>query len=478
MNVDKLKTIALIALFTISIFLIQQLLVDIQYSSILPFADEEVDNDRSNYILSDIISPRRYVVTYSKNNHTVVYYDNVLWNKSKDLLENVFNNDEKIEISEIDNETYKEYKYRKSLSLQFPQSIPTYALAKMLDIHAPGPVQDKITLVNEIYISLGTEPFVVFNNGSKIFKIDNIDWDIGDLVDRVDGFREQDKYNRYYYGKILLGTGENVFAPINMENVFHDIYLKDQLQLSELDELDNMASRFFDVDIDYVRRVEENNGSIIYMYGSKNLVFSEAGILKYFNIVDQPIGRGDFYNGLSTAVEFITEKDGWPNNAYFVGSQAIEYKGAKGFRFMFSYKIDDYPLISNKNLSAANSGSFDAPIEIEVFNNKITSYKRYIRNIEKYSDFRDNEILSPEEVISKNISFIKSQYTSNRDITGEDIDISNILSSIKKIVLGYYDPADEKSDQRLHGVWMINIDNIDYVFDVRDGDILNYMSAK
>jgi len=130
MNRERLKSIVLVSLFILSIFLTQKVFIEIPYDLTLAFGKSETIK-KTNYIVSDIFSPERYLINYSKDNHTVLYSDKSypIWNESKRIIKKVFDNDKPI-FEKISYDEFSEYNSAKSIMIQFPEPIQSKVFAR------------------------------------------------------------------------------------------------------------------------------------------------------------------------------------------------------------------------------------------------------------------------------------------------------------------------------------------------------------
>ncbi len=84
------------------------------------------------------------------------------------------------------------------------------------------------------------------------------------------------------------------------------------------------------------------------------------------------------------------------------------------------------------------------------------------------------EVLSPDEIISKNIDFITNLYLERSGGGEEEFEStkSHILNSIYSIELAYFDPSRKLKDQLLRTVWVIRTTDRQYVFNAISGAII------
>ncbi|MTI66282.1 MAG: hypothetical protein FH753_06745 [Firmicutes bacterium] len=482
MTNDRLKTAVLVTLFALSVLLAQRLLVDIPFNIMPSFGQlNDTPKQEYDYFLSDIISPERFLVTYGINNHRILYGNNThnLWTDSKVVLKKIFNK-ENSDIELIEKKEYIQYKNKRSIVLQFKEQIPSQVISKMLGIYTPSSIHNQIGYVEDIYIRLGSKGLFIFTDGEKYLKVENPEISIESIAKTIKDIENnsEEEYVTYYPGRTMFGAQEDVYAPApnSMVNTLPDVYAKSGVIGKKDKEMESMIENFFDKDIDYIRKVVENNGSVIYMYDPQGLVISPNGVLEYFNEIEEPVLERDLYESLTTAVDFIKENNRWPTGAYLTDIEKIESKGNKGYRFNITYRVNNKPVVLNKN-SMENLKGLKAPIEIEVYNEYVKNYKEYLRDedigIYRSSIYKTQKAKVPEDVIRENIDLIKYIYAKETGVTEKEVEILEILSSIKKISLAYYDPCERTKGQIMPGVWIIKIGETEYIFDIQTGDVVN-----
>ena len=95
-----------------------------------------------------------------------------------------------------------------------------------------------------------------------------------------------------------------------------------------------------------------------------------------------------------------------PQDMYLARIEKIKSDGNEGYRLSFRYRMREYPLI-------LSSDSIKEFIQIDVFNEHIRSYKRFIRKdmnlIEENFDFNE-KTLSSFDIINMNYNLLESEY--------------------------------------------------------------------
>ena len=472
MTKERLKTFLLLSLVCISVFLTKRLWIEIPYD-ILSFSKKE-EAVSANYLFTDMIKPHKYLLNFDEKNHTIFYNDdnNNLWTSTRSSLVDILSSNN-IKTNNLSNEEFSTYNEEKSIVFYFPEKYSTYILARSLGVSKPNYVTEKMPKVDEIYFYLGRkEAFVVFSEGDKHLKVYNLDMDTEIIKNQVREIEERKDYTYYYSMKDTLGVDNNIYITYKMAQNLPKVYVKNELDIYDIDEIRNIAEKFFDKDIDYIREIIENNGSILYVYNQRVLKINQNGLLEYFNPLEAPVKERNLYISLNTAAEFLSSHIEVPKDMYLAKIEEIDSEESEGYRLTFRYRIRGIPVI-------LGSDTVEDFIQVDVFNKYVRNYKRFIRkdmkiNIQNKSD--DNRMLSAFDIININYDILEKGYVEDKNIDLEDIDREtikdDILSSIQNINIAYLDPCLKEKEEELIGVWVLQTQDRLYAFDAYSGELV------
>ena len=412
---ERLKTFLLFSLVGISIFITQKLWLKLPTDYI-----KNIDINRpdisTSYAISDMISPNKYLLNFDQDNHTLVYDDSKygLWASSRTSLRQIFES-KTIKIENISNEDYILFEKDKSLIFYFPEEISSYILAKAWNINKPNDIVDTIPSISSIYIYLGNgEPFFVFSgNGQRVIVKDSI---INTEMLKADiNIIETDKeYPNYYSMRKNLDTDNDIYVLFNANNMLPRVFVTNEIAIMNETQKNNLAKSFFNKQIDH-RYIVENNGSTIYRYDQRVLKLNINGTLEYFHGLDEPVKERNFYQSLSAAADFISQKTGVQKGMYLSKSEKIEIDGNKGYRLSFKYRVRGIPVILG-NLQ------IDEYIQMDVFKDHIRNYKQYLRkdmNPTPNTVIENKPMLSSYDIIDMNSETLKDRYLMNNSFEPE-----------------------------------------------------------
>lgn len=469
---EKFKSILLFTLVGISIFMAQKIWIQIPHERLKTFGESR-ETYNSSYLLSDMIIPSKYLLSFGKGNHTLAYDDIKynMWSKARKSLTEVLNSKDTI-FEEVNQADYESYGEEKSVTFHFSEEINTNILAKAWDIKNPNIISDAIPSINRIYIYLGNrDPFFVFSKDDTHIGIYDQNVDTRELKAQLNKIHEEKSYDNYYSMKENYQTKNNIYIPVNVKGNLPRIYVSNIMPTLEYEEKVKLAEGFFNKRIDYIREIVESNGSIIYVYDQSVLKLNVKGTLEYFNPLESIVKDRNLYLSLSSAAEFITEKSGAQEGMYISKIEKIESDNSLGYKFTFKYRIKGIPVILDNKET-------EEYIQMEVFNNHIRTYKHLLRNqvnltIESIPESK--LMLSSFDVIDMNYNLLRRVYLheNNRTLDNRDGNlINNVLSSIEDINLAYYDPNSKEKEEKLIEVWAIKICGRLLAFDAYNGKIV------
>lgn len=469
---EKLKTFLLFSLVGISIFITQKLWLTMP-TGIFKNIDINKPAISSSYAISDMIAPNKYLLNFDEENHTVVYDDSKygLWANSKPSLKQVFES-KTIKVEDISNEEYILLEKEKSLIFYFPEEISSYILAKAWNIKRPNSIVESMPSVNSIYIYLGDGvPFFVFTGKDKKIIVKDVNTNTNVLKDEINIIGSDKEYPNYYSMRQSLDTNNDTYVLFNIDNMLPRVFVTNEIAIMDESQKNNLAKRFFNKDIGYIREIVEDNGSTRYIYDQKILKLNINGTLEYFHSLKEPVKERNFYQSLSAAADFISEKTGVQKGMYLSKSEEVEIDGNLGYRLSFKYRVRGIPVILG-NLNV------DEYIQMDVFKDHIRNYKQYVRkdiSLTPSTVIENKPMLSSYEIIDMNNEILKTRYLINNSFEAEmdeAAQIKKVLNSIKDITLAYYDPCLKDKEERLIGVWAIRLEDRILAFDAYSGSLV------
>lgn len=478
-NLERIKSVVLVGLVVSSMALTMKLFA-IEPQKVIDVAEQVEISDEIDNKIKDLISPKKIVINYSEQNHRVFYSDFGvdLWKNTRDLFQNSFFNKE-FQIKELEAENYVSRLSKKSIVYEFGTEIPIDIFFKMNNDKVSEEFKENIETIDTIYIDLASEKTMILKNGEKMVKVPIHIAAIEPLAEMVDEIKTQENI-KYGTGK-LISASPKVLIPINLEETKTTIYVSNDIEVNKTQKIESVVERFFG-DVETARKIEENDGSLIYMYDKKGLVFTDNGVLKYFDEIENPVDERSLYRGLASYANFLALYDDSPaykdNRAdmYLADIQEIESGTNKGYRLSFNYRINQKDVILDENFSK----ELERPIEVEVYNDYVKSYKRYYRRTAPVDSlgsfsFSIDYIMAPLDVINQNLEQIRNEYRIDNNLGFDQmksIENQKIISTITGIESAYYDYCEQNSEAKLVEIWMIDFEKRSYIFNAYSGELI------
>lgn len=454
---QKLKNLILIIMVVACVYLGSY--VWLQLPDFLMYNFDEEGNINEEVIpetnVWNVIKPFKNIIKY-KDNYTVLYTDNEynLWLKAIDIIASGFSSYSGSVGTNSSVAFPTQY-----LKFDFPINVPIDIFANQMKIENIK-LNEDIKYIKNIIIDLDNKNRIYIYNGESTIKIENdkINTEnIFSIIEKID-YSNSTKYS--FEEKI---GDEKIQIPVPLEkSALNPVFVQSELDVFNTVYINKIAKDYFKNNYEYVRKSVEVNGNLVYVYRTeKVLKINAEGQLDFYDSNLEFSNKHDIHKSLITAINFTDNFLGFPKDGYLSNIESIQIEGNYGYRFIFSYKILDRPIMFSRVRD-------NAALQIDVIGDSVVSYKRFIRNIdENQSEHMQNyEIISAADVISKNM-----QINEVGDMELKPFKLSTI-KNISNIYLGYFDLSRVQKEQVLRVVWVIEVDDKSYIFNAITGALI------
>ena len=469
MGKEKVKTIFLAMLFVLSVLLTQRLWIIIPSSEIFAKEIDKVDEEEFN-IYAEILSPQSYVYNFGGGYHTIFFEDpNDTWGQVAGMIDDF--TAKAFTYETLNGDQWQAAKEYKSVNVSFSFPLPIelfYAGSGAWDI------SNELTHIDNIIIPAGDGRVIYVADKQKEVYLklrgDFTENDLDMKIDEVEALPHTD----YFRTEDVLGIDTDILLPINFEEGISTSEIMMEMDVSDKAQITAIAGRIFGETFDFVKRIEETDGSIFYIsnYGEKVLKIQSDGLLEYTEKLEKKEIESNLALSeiLNRAVVFVKNHGGWPAGAYLSSIEEIDKSGVKGFRFNFGYKINGYQV---------SSGEGDGAILVDIYGYDVTYYRRRVfrekMNIQFQGEISPDSILLPQKAIDRNLREIAAAYIVDNNLELDKILMDqllfDILNDINNIQTIYY--LDESgSKEVLKPAWRISIGQRIYYFNILDGEML------
>ncbi|MGI5949714.1 hypothetical protein [Peptoniphilus sp.] len=345
-------------------------------------------------MMTEVLMPQKIITNLGRGEHYVLLDTRKFWS------ENIKNISEALKQVRVENlkiisvDDYLNLLNKKSVVFKF--NSPLSGSIFVNSIGDEGGTSDINLSVDSIYIDSNNNIYVA--GGHNFYKIEDIktDIDIKNILDagKKDGFLAEN-FNEAYEIK------KDIFIPKNDTMNFQKVNYKSGLTDLLDSEKINLAERFLNVPIDYIREITEYDKDT-FVYENEYLSLSE-NVIEYSNNSNFSVEDRNLYKSLNTAIEFISTKTGISGGIYLEKIEPIDLSTNKGYSFYFNLKDGAVPLVLS-----SEDNSF---IEIDVFSDNVKSYREYyIRKVDDPS-YEQEEIYlkSIDRVVYKNFRLFEGE---------------------------------------------------------------------
>ncbi|NYB73237.1 hypothetical protein HZF24_03695 [Sedimentibacter hydroxybenzoicus DSM 7310] len=420
----------------------------------------EENDDISNVIIQiwNVVKPVKHVINYNEN-YTVDYSDeNNMWGKAVQVLNNVFAafNNADISLTPAFPTQY--------LKFDFSDNIPVGIFTGQMQINNRN-ISDTIKYIKNVIIDLDNANSIYIYNGENTIKITSSAIDTTELADIIKQYSFENSTQFAYYQKI---GNETIQVPIPLETVARNpIFVRSELDVFDTEAINRIARGYFKKDYDYVRKSVEVNGNVSYMYRTQKLLrITGEGLLDFYDATTELENSSDVYESFVAAVGFTEGFLGFPKDVYLSDVESIDHDGNHGYRYTFSYKIIDRPILFSR--VRANSA-----LQIDVVGDDVVVYKRFIRNINESQSSQMNEIaiIPAIDVINKNLDYDTSDEGSDQAPELRPLK-EEMIKDISNIYLGYFDLSRVSGEQLLRVCWVIEVKDKTFIFNAITGSLI------
>lgn len=286
--------------------------------------------------------------------------------------------------------------------------------------------------------------------------------------------------DQYYPIYMFLGTENYKMAPFSTAVLLPELSFTKTANESILSSEKELAKTFFGENLDFVRRIVDDSGTITYMYGygEKMLTIYKNGIFEYKETPSSDENPAEFNNVFDTAVSFISSHGGWYSFGTDKISSQLRSVSSTSVPKVDTYNFDFSAEYENRTLY----GNSSSQITIEITGDQITYYRGSMTSFhegsftETYPENTANSLIT--DILAKDHQKIAQALLEHDIITPNDqeMDLFDlVVSNISSISTGYYSQTFE--DQvRFIPAWVIDFSGFKAFYNLYSGELLGYLN--
>jgi hypothetical protein len=315
---------------------------------------------------------------------------------------------------------------------------------------------EDIKYIKNIIIDLDNINCIYIYNGEDTIKIQNDKINTTSIINAINTI---DYSNSIKYSLEEKIGEEKIQIPVPLEqSAKNPVFVQSELDVFDTVAINKIAKDYFKNYYEYVRKVVEVSGNLVYMYrNEKVLKINAEGQLDFYDSNMEFDNNQDVHKSLITALNFTDDFLGFPKDGYMSNVESIQTEGNYGYRFTFSYKILDRPILFSRVRE-------NAALQIEVIGNNVVSYKRFIRTIDE-KQREEMQVIPAVDVINKNMQNSEAP-EGIAELKPLKIEM---IKDISNIYLGYFDLSRVSKEQVLRVVWVVEIGDKSYIFNAITG---------
>ncbi len=491
---EKLKSGMLAILFTLCLILAGSLLLDLKSSSSESAYTKSANEKPINY--EALLYPQSCSVSFGGGLYKGFFSTETklsLWQESRKYIKNYV---EYLEIDRISQEEWDAAVKSKGVRFVMPFAMNLQQLQAILTEKPVSGGAENMSFDTVIMpVNDDTHIYIGLSMKGEYYRLEGVkrDTSLDQLL--TESRKEVNLYDAktieelYAPSKKLAIPGEpftinQVFFPVDQVESIPFVRVKDEIILSELSEseLKSYASKAFNNRYDFLKRVEDIDGSIVYLYGygDRALRIGKDGVIRYKNIYEKTTNTAaiSFKEGLGIAVKELQNYGEMPDGFYL--SEYREFKDGGGNNvkhYGFGYEMENLPIF----LGSDGKGQ---AMTVEITENQVTNVERKLSSY--VSTFSVGEIWDEPmnvlalvelnyDILSEN--FLKSDYQTKTDaVENSESDVNlafEVLQNMKSVELVYY--ANVNQSESLIPAWHIVVGSHQYIINIYSGEILKWI---
>lgn len=449
------------------------------------------DNNQQYKVLSSdkVLLPDQIILGKGNEDYAVALEDKEdLWSNQILSTFREFSQGTNSAVVEITEQQYKEIMKYPSIIAKFQYNIPFDEFCEKYKIKKLQGY-DSISNLTEIGFSKGSKgsTFIYDGNKKKYYGV------VGNkplqIFSKINTIFEQEEIATYYPLKTVLGeeSANSTLVPFELPPAILPVDYKGDAEIGEKENNNAMAQTYFGSTFDFVRKIEESNGTTVYMYGygQKVLIINpNEGSIEYKEEVKSDDSeQKSMFESLDIALDFVGAHGEFKTIAgqeikpYLESASPINDE-ENSYRFVFGFMVGKNKVFYEEKM----------PIIIEVVNGQVSYFRREFINFdENQVEKRSNsEGISAINMLAMNYEYMTEALTKAGLIDKEkskDISFEDMANKIDNLYTGYLKPSIKISSNEtsntdknleLTPVWVVEVNGILLYFDLYDGQPKGY----
>ena len=482
LRIEKIKTATLVVLFLTTILLLSFFWKNISLEG-LPFAIRSMGDTTPRVVLSaqQVLLPQKVEVNFGSGAYTEsTGQEKEVWEALVGVLTQI-SQGETVLLEEITPEQYQKVMEFRSIRADFGYSIPFQDLCKQYQIKRHQSMEG-VQRVSSMSFSTGSpESFLLVDAESGRYYRLVADQPLSPLSSLVDEI-EAGGFTPYYEASTFFGVDNRTRMPVTLQTGLTQLPYETEFTTSEADKIRALAESFFGSSFDFIRKITESDGSVVYLYGYGQKLFTldQSGILEYKeDLAPAADEEQDFFASLDLALQYLSFHgpalgEDQALQLTLHKSTSIERGGNRGYRFVFGATLQ-----GEKIFYASGS-----PLIIEIIGKQVVYFYRDLfwlpkDELERVPELEKREAYSIANVLANNYRLLSEILVKEGKLGADAKQASTfetIVDRITEVHYGYLKQSAGKDGEQamLVPVWAVTIQGICFYFDIDDATALGY----
>jgi hypothetical protein len=487
--IEKVKNVCLVVLFLSTVLLLYFFWGNISFDEFRSSAAEAAGEVPET---ADLLVPEQIVINFGADSYTVAPAGGI-WRSGPgqdSFVEALgkFSSAESIRVEEITEDQYLQVMKLKSVRAEFDYDIPMADFCDIFDIRKPQSydVIETVTDIGYSTVQGGNSLFICDGKNGRYYRLVADQGEAGNAGDGgftafIDSIAA-DGYNAYYPAGSVLDVENDTLVPLSAKANLKRFPFRQDIYPDQAERISAIAEQFFGSNFDFVRKITEESGTVIYMYGygQNVLIVNTDGSIEYKEEQAGDSNSLSFSGALEAAVNFVANHGSW--EALSAGGLRPYLKDAipdpdnkGGYRFIFGVEVNGSKLYYEDG----------DPIVIGVASGQVTYYKRDLVDIDP-EDIAAIETASADDtfsaanLIAENYRYIYNILLPSGEVkaTADPTEMFEIIAAlVKDMKIGYVKPSSGMIAE-IQPAWAVRVKDAVIYFDLYTAKPIGYSKGR
>ncbi len=381
-------------------------------------------------------------------------------------------------VEEIEKGVYEKINNEKTLNVIMPYSLRFLDLCKIYDLKTHASY-DKINSIKQISYTAAAKNslFLYDEKNDKYYRLISSKKDIGfeKIINKFSG----DRKNISYELGTITGSESSVLIPLEQSSLIEKFRFKNDIDLQQEYATSELGKIFFGESLEFIRKMTQSGGKIVYMYGYGKQVLSveQNGKLIYTEVLPQEYQKNvGFAEALESAVKFVGVHRGWQDvngEAGDIFLKSVDYdEKFNRYKFGFGMRFDGRKVYYTEGEVTT----------VVVEKGYVTEYQKQLfaaerNNKEENIETKKKEVYEAIDLLTENYKYMWDIASRNTRGKPNPENFEYVVSKITGMEMGYlikFKNDLEEANQYSRPVWKVSIGKSKFFFDLYTGEKAGY----